>query len=46
MQEEYFYKYNYISKLPYYDDIKIKENTASYKYWEEIKKTGKNTVLF
>jgi len=46
MQEEYFYKYNYISKLPYYEDLGIKENTASYEYWKEIKKTGENTVLF
>ena len=46
MQEEYFYKYNYISKLPYYEDIRIKENTASYEYWKEVKKTGENTVLF
>jgi hypothetical protein len=46
MKDEYFYKYNYIHKLPYGDEISIKENTASYKYWEFIKEVGKNTVLF
>lgn len=46
MKEEYFYKYNYIDKLPYRDNLAIKEDTASYLYWQEIKKTGENTVLF
>jgi len=46
MQEEYFYKYNYLNRLPYFDELNIKENTASYEYWKEIKKTGENTVLF
>jgi hypothetical protein len=46
MRNDYFYKYNYIHKLPYGDEISIKENTASYKYWEFIKEVGKNTVLF
>lgn len=46
MQEKYFYKYNYLSILPYNDDIRIDEDTASYLYWKEIKRTGENTVLF
>jgi len=46
MQEEYFYKYNYLNRLPYFDELSIRENTSSYEYWKEIKKTGENTVLF
>jgi hypothetical protein len=46
MQNDYFYKYNYINKLPYSDNPGIKTNTASYEYWKEIKKTGETTVLY
>ena len=46
MQEEYFYKYNYLNKLPYFDNLEIRTDTASYEYWKEIKRTGENTVLF
>jgi hypothetical protein len=40
-----FYKPNYINKLPYGDDIKITEDTASWKYWEWIQKAGKKSCL-
>lgn len=40
-----FYKSDYINRLPYNDDLNITENTASYKYWEEIKETAKVTVI-
>jgi len=40
-----FYKSDYINRLPYNDNLNITENTASYKYWEEIKETAKVTVL-
>ena len=45
MQDEYFYKYKYLNNLPYKAAIDIKTDTASYKYWEYIKKTGMNSVL-
>lgn len=41
----FFYKSDYINRLPYDDNLNITENTASYKYWEEIKETAKVTVL-
>jgi len=40
-----FYKGDYIDKLPYNLDLPIKENFASFKYWQEIQKTGFKTVL-
>jgi len=46
MRNEYFYKYNYINKLPYFDNLEIRTDTASYEYWQEVKRTGENTVLF
>jgi hypothetical protein len=41
----YFNKTNYIKKLPYNLNLKIKENTASKKYYEWIQKTEKKSVL-
>lgn len=41
----FFYKSDYINRVPYNDNLNITENTASYKYWEEIKETAKVTVL-
>lgn len=40
-----FYKANYINKLPYTENLNIKENTGSWYYWQEIKKTNKKTCL-
>jgi len=40
-----FYKGEYIHKLPYNLDLPIKENFASFKYWQEIQKTAKKTCL-
>ena len=31
-----FYKSNYINKLPYKENLRIKEGTASYMYYKEI----------
>lgn len=46
MQNQYFYKYKYLNELPYSDELTIDTDTASYRYWQEIKETGKNTVLY
>jgi len=40
-----FYKCNYMNKLPYKEDLEIKENTASLMYWKIIQETGKTSVL-
>ena len=40
-----FYKALYMNKLPYNENLIIKEDTASLKYWEEIQETAKITVL-
>jgi hypothetical protein len=42
---ELFYKANYMNKLPYGEQLEIKENTASRKYWDIIVKIGKNSCL-
>jgi hypothetical protein len=42
---DYFYKNNYINKLPYNLNLNIKENTASKKYYEWVQKTEKKSVL-
>lgn len=43
--KDYFYKSNYTKSLPYNLNLKIKENTASKKYYEWIQKTEKKSVL-
>lgn len=40
-----FYKAGYMDKLPYFDNLEIEENSASYYYWEWVKKTGQKSVL-
>jgi hypothetical protein len=40
-----FYKGNYISRLPYNDNLDIDPSKASYYYWNEIQETAKKTVL-
>ncbi|MEI6297345.1 MAG: hypothetical protein WCO84_06955 [bacterium] len=40
-----FYKCNYMNKLPYNENLNIKENTASRMYWEYIQKTAKKSCL-
>jgi hypothetical protein len=40
-----FYKSDYNQRLPYDDELDIKEDTASYNYWKLIKNTAKTTVL-
>lgn len=43
--EGLFYKADYMNKMPFNDELKIKPGTASLKYWEIIKKTGNISVL-
>jgi len=40
-----FYKAQYMNTLPYNVELDIKENTASWYYWNEIQKTAKKSVL-
>jgi hypothetical protein len=40
-----FYKAEYINKLPYKENLVIKEGTASKKYWDIIQSVAKKTVL-
>ncbi len=40
-----FYKAKYMNKLPYHQDLFIKEGTSSKKYYELIQQTEKITVL-
>ena len=40
-----FYKGNYMTKLPYNDEIKIIDNSASLEYWKYIQKVGKKSIL-
>jgi hypothetical protein len=40
-----FYKANYMNRLPYNENLNIKEGTASKKYWEIIQETAKKSVL-
>jgi hypothetical protein len=40
-----FYKANYMNKLPYNEPLEIKENTASWHYWNVIQKIGQNSCL-
>jgi hypothetical protein len=40
-----FYKANYRNSLPYNLDLRIKEGTASYKYYQEIQETAKKSPL-
>ena len=40
-----FYKGNYINKLPYNEELKIIENSASLEYWNYIQLVGKKSVL-
>lgn len=43
--KELFYKADYINKLPYKENLNIKENTASKKYWEYVVKTSEKSCL-
>jgi hypothetical protein len=40
-----FYKANYRDSFPYNLDLRIKEGTASYKYYQEIQETAKKSPL-
>ena len=40
-----FYKANYTDSLPYNLDLRIKEGTASHKYYQEIQETEKKSCL-
>jgi hypothetical protein len=40
-----FYKANYMNRLPYNENLNIKEGTASKKYWEIIQEVAKKSVL-
>jgi len=40
-----FYKAEYMNTLPYLAELDIKEDTASWYYWQWVKKTGEKSVL-
>ena len=40
-----FYKAAYMNTLPYNENLEIKPNTASWYYWEWIKKVAEKSVL-
>jgi hypothetical protein len=40
-----FYKAEYMNKLPFNEPLKIKEGTASRKYWDIIQSVAKKSVL-
>jgi len=40
-----FYKAKYMSKSPFGDDLNIKEHTASWYYWQQIKRIGQKSAL-
>jgi hypothetical protein len=40
-----FYKSMYVNKLPYGEKLELDPKKCSYKYWQEIEKTAKKTVL-
>lgn len=44
-KEGLFYKADYMNKMPYNEELKVKPGTASMKYWEIIKKISKKSVI-
>ena len=40
-----FYKALYMNKLPYNENLEIKENTASWHYYQHVQNVGKKSVL-
>jgi hypothetical protein len=40
-----FFKSSYANKLPYWDDLYIDQNRASYYYWMQVQETAKKTIL-
>jgi hypothetical protein len=40
-----FYKADYMNKLPYNEKLEIKEDSASWHYWQIIEETAKKSVL-
>lgn len=40
-----FYKGNYINKLPYFENINVNTEKASYYYWNQICETANNSIL-
>jgi hypothetical protein len=40
-----FFKANYINKLPYGEEIDVRQDRCSYNYWLEVQETGKKSVL-
>jgi MoaA/NifB/PqqE/SkfB family radical SAM enzyme len=40
-----FLKSNYINKLPYFENIEVDTNRASYYYWKEICETANKSIL-
>jgi hypothetical protein len=41
----FFFKSDYINKLPYFTEQKLNENFSSVKYWELIERTARKSVL-
>lgn len=41
----FFFKAEYIDKLPYLEELQIKEGTGSWNYWNWIQKTKQKSVL-
>lgn len=44
-QKDLFYKANYMNKLPYNEDLQIRENSASMYYWQQVQESAKVSVL-
>ena len=44
-QKDLFYKANYMNKLPYNENLQIRENSASMYYWQQVQDTAKVSVL-
>jgi hypothetical protein len=40
-----FYKGQYINDLPYFKNINVDKNKASYYYWQQIEQAAKTTIL-
>jgi hypothetical protein len=44
-QKDLFYKANYMNKLPYNEDLQIREDSASMYYWQQVQEAAKVSVL-
>jgi hypothetical protein len=44
-QQQRFYKADYMTRLPYDDELEIIQDSASWHYWQLIKRVGRSSVL-